>query len=187
MHRLILVKHSLPEIAPERPRSEWRLSDEGRTRSVWLAERLQTYDPGRIVTSPELKAHETATIVAQVLDLALETLDALREHDDSGAPFEDERSFRVSVRRFFARPTEAVFGPETADDAHKALLGRRRAASFEGRDLDGGRSARARDVALRCAPERLGPVRLVGATRAPFVRGPGSPELRHRGGHRPPL
>ena len=120
--RLVLVKHSLPEISPERPRSEWRLSDEGRVRAVRLGERLRTYDVDRIVTSPEPKAFETATVVAQTLgSITVETLDALREHDDRDAPFQDETSFRATVRRFFAHSNEAVFGPETADDAQRRL------------------------------------------------------------------
>lgn len=117
--RLILVKHSLPEILPEHPRREWRLSDEGRARCARLAERLRRYSPRRIVTSPEPKAHETARLVAAALGaLSVETLDELHEHDDRDAPFQDEAAFRATVREFFADPAEAVFGPETADEAH---------------------------------------------------------------------
>lgn len=120
MPRLILVKHSLPAISPERPRNEWRLSDEGRARAVRLAEHLRTYNVDRIVTSPEPKAAETANIVAETLgSRTVETLDALHEHDDRDAPFQDEASFRATVRRFFEHPSEAVFGPEPADAAHE--------------------------------------------------------------------
>lgn len=118
--RLILVKHSLPEIVPERSRREWRLSEEGRRRCGRLAERLSSYAPGKIVSSPEPKALETAQLVAAALGVALvETVDALHEHDDRDVPFQDEQSFRVAVREFFARPNQAVFGPETADAAHQ--------------------------------------------------------------------
>jgi broad specificity phosphatase PhoE len=118
--QLILVKHSLPEISPERPRREWPLSDEGRIRAVRLAGRLRAYNVDRIVASPEPKAAETAGIVADTLgSIAVETLDALHEQDDRDAPFQDEASFRATVRRFFEHPSEAVFGPETADEAHK--------------------------------------------------------------------
>ncbi|MGH2377232.1 MAG: histidine phosphatase family protein [Candidatus Limnocylindria bacterium] len=120
MPKLIIVKHSLPHISPERPRNAWRLSHEGRVRAVRLGERLRTYDVDRIVTSPEPKASETATIVAETLgSIPVAMVDALREHDDRDVPFQDETSFRASVRRFFARPSGAVFGPETADDAHE--------------------------------------------------------------------
>lgn len=119
MPRLILVKHSLPLIEAERPRNEWRLSDEGRARAARLAERLRAYDVEGIVSSPEPKALETAQIVGASLALGVETIDALREHDDRDVPFQDEQGFRRSVQEFFARPSEAIFGPETADDAHE--------------------------------------------------------------------
>lgn len=120
MPQLILVKHSLPDIDPDRPRNAWRLSDEGRTRAARLAERLRSYKVDRIVTSPEPKAAETAGIVAQALgSMPVETLDALREHDDRGAPFQDRAAFRATVRRFFEHRGDAVFGPETADAAHE--------------------------------------------------------------------
>lgn len=71
------------------------------------------------MTSPEPKAHETARLVAAALGaLSVETLDELHEHDDRDAPFQDEAAFRATVREFFADPAEAVFGPETADEAH---------------------------------------------------------------------
>lgn len=130
MHRLILVKHSLPEISSERPRREWPLSDEGRSRCLRLAERLRAYGPARIWTSPEPKAHGTATAVAAALGAAegsVQVIDALREHDDRGVPFLGETSFRAAVAEFFARPAEAVFGPETADEAY-----RRFAAAVDG-------------------------------------------------------
>lgn len=119
MRRLILVKHALPEISPERPRREWRLSEEGRVRCGHLARRLLGFRPDRVITSPEPKAHETATAVAETLGgLSVETVEELHEHDDSDVGFLGESSFRSAVKLFFARPTEAVFGPETADDAH---------------------------------------------------------------------
>ena len=117
--RLILVKHSLPEIRPARPRREWLLSEEGRARCARLAERLRPYSPTRIVTSPEPKAHESARLVALALGLhSVETLDELHEHDDSDAPFQEEAAFRATVREFFANPAVVVFGRETADEAH---------------------------------------------------------------------
>ena len=121
MRRLILVKHSLPEISSERPRPEWPLSEEGRSRCVRLADRLRNYGPLRIWTSPEPKAHGTATALAAALgtvEAAVQTIDALREQDDHGVPFLGEAALRAAVENFFKRPAEAVFGPETADDAY---------------------------------------------------------------------
>jgi broad specificity phosphatase PhoE len=122
--RLILVKHSLPTIDPTRPRREWQLSEEGRLRSVRLAERLGPYAPREIATSPEPKALGTATIVARTLGgLPLTTIPDLREQDDEGAPFQADDAFRDSVRGFFARPAEKVFGAESADAAYERFSG----------------------------------------------------------------
>ena len=41
---LILVKHSLPEIAENVPAHEWKLSEEGRVRARRLAERLINFN-----------------------------------------------------------------------------------------------------------------------------------------------
>ena len=99
--RLILVKHSLPEVAPGVTASRWRLSEEGRRRCEALAGKLAVYDPGGIVSSVEPKAVETAQVVAERL----------------GRPFE------AAVAEFFERPGERVFGNETADEAHGRFAG----------------------------------------------------------------
>lgn len=118
LRRLILVKHALPEIEPGRPRQEWRLSAEGRERCAALAEKLRPYAPARIFSSPEPKAHETALLVAAALDVPFAgTRDDLREHDDRDAPFQGEAAFRRTVREFFERRSERVFGPESAEAA----------------------------------------------------------------------
>ncbi len=117
--RLLLVKHSLPEIAPDRARQEWRLCDEGRERCARLAALLATHAPERIVTSPEPKADATGRAVAAILDVGVEVRPALHEQDDRDVPFLGEAPFRAAVARFFARPAEAVFGRETADEAHE--------------------------------------------------------------------
>jgi broad specificity phosphatase PhoE len=122
--RLILVKHSLPTIVPERPRREWQLSEEGRIRAVRLAERLRPYAPARIATSPEIKARETAEILAHSLGgLRVDTIDDLREHDDGDIPFQTEEAFRETVRDFFERRSEPVFGRESADEAYARFSG----------------------------------------------------------------
>jgi 2,3-bisphosphoglycerate-dependent phosphoglycerate mutase len=124
VRRLILVKHSLPTIVPERPRREWQLSEEGRLRSGRLAEHLRPYGPDHIATSPEIKARETATILAHALGgLPIDTVDDLREHDDGDVPFQTEEAFRETVRDFFRRPSEPVFGPESADATNARFSG----------------------------------------------------------------
>jgi len=119
VRRLVLVKHSLPKIVPEVPRREWQLSQEGIARCTLLAAELRPYGPARIVASPEPKAHRTAVAVANALGgPGVRTFRGLREHDDMDVRFQSEPLFRAAVAAFFARPSEAVFGPETADEAY---------------------------------------------------------------------
>ena len=51
--RLILVKHSLPEIVDGVRAREWRLGDEGRRRCDALAEALASYAPSGVITSSD--------------------------------------------------------------------------------------------------------------------------------------
>ncbi len=123
--QLILIKHAMPVIDPARSAPEWVLSEEGRAQSLRLAERLTPYNPEVIVSSDEPKAQETARIVAERLNLALQIAPGLHEHDRQGVPYVDKAQFHATVLNFFANPSKLVFGRETADEAcerfHKAL------------------------------------------------------------------
>jgi broad specificity phosphatase PhoE len=76
---LILIKHALPEIDPERPAPEWHLGDTGRAQAETLAEQLRAYAPQRVLTSVESKAHETGEIVANQLGLTCDTVTSIHE------------------------------------------------------------------------------------------------------------
>ncbi len=119
MPKLILVKHSLPEIIPARPARSWLLSETGRQRCHPLASKLAAHQPDVLVTSVEPKAVETGQIAAGLLGKPCETAPDLHEHDRSNVPFGSQEQFRASVAEFFARPGELVFGAETADQAHQ--------------------------------------------------------------------
>jgi len=119
MSKLILVRHSLPEIIPTLPANQWRLSEIGRRRCRPLADRLAAYAPDVIVTSDEPKAMETGQIVASLLDRPLKTVQDLHEHDRRNVAFESTEWFEAAVARFFAEPGRSIFGNETADQAHR--------------------------------------------------------------------
>jgi broad specificity phosphatase PhoE len=117
--KLILVRHSLPEMATGVPASQWRLSAEGRRRCHALAKRLAEHEPATIVTSEEPKAVETGEIIADLLGLPFETAPGLHEHERGVIRhFGSRESFQAQVTRFFASPDELVFGRETADQTH---------------------------------------------------------------------
>ena len=115
---LILVKHSLPEIIEDLPANKWKLSKEGQARAQRLAELLNRYQPEIIVSSSEPKAVETAEIIARKYQLELHVIDDLHEHDRSNAPYLSKDEFQTSIREFFQKPDELVFGRETANQAH---------------------------------------------------------------------
>ena len=117
MSRLILVKHSLPEIDPMVPASAWRLSDEGRRRCAGLADRLARFGPTRIVASDEPKATETGHLVAVRLGLPFATASGLHEHDRTGVPFLPADAFASRIEDLFRRPTALILGRESASEA----------------------------------------------------------------------
>jgi broad specificity phosphatase PhoE len=114
---LILVKHSQPQIIHNLPAAQWHLSDEGRRRNAVLAERLAAYQPAAVVASREPKAMETGYTVASILNTPFTTAESLHEHDRSDIVWLGTDDFEAAVARFFAHPTELVFGRETADQA----------------------------------------------------------------------
>ncbi len=122
--KLVLVRHSLPEFVTGVPASHWQLSEEGRRRSHRLADRLAAYDLAAVVTSAEPKAVETGQIVADSLDLSLETAPGLHEHERGVVRSTGDReAFQAQVSQLFERPDELVFGTETADQAHDRFAG----------------------------------------------------------------
>jgi len=115
---LILVKHAKPVVDPELSPSRWRLSDEGRESCGRLSAALRPFAPAAFFTSPQPKAMETAALVAPSFGTSAVPRDALREHDETGAPFfHTEAEFAQAIREFFARPNERVFGAESAQEA----------------------------------------------------------------------
>lgn len=119
MQNLILIKHVQPQIDPFLPAREWPLSAEGKLRCRPLADKLAAYEPDVIVSSTEPKAIETARIVAEYLHKPFEAAEGLHEHDRSNVPFYSPQVFEQIVATFFQKPTELVFGRETALQAQQ--------------------------------------------------------------------
>jgi broad specificity phosphatase PhoE len=114
--RLILVRHSAVAVNPSIPAHEWRLSAEGQKRARLLAQQLIPYNPVAVVSSYEMKARETASIIATTLDIPQQTADGLHEHVRH-IFIEDPAEWDAAVATFFARPDELVLGSETARQA----------------------------------------------------------------------
>jgi broad specificity phosphatase PhoE len=114
---LILIRHSQPRLEPDRPASQWPLTEEGRQRCIVLAERLAAYAPDLIVTSRERKAIETSALVAARLALPTLIAPGLHEHEREQVGWLSNPAFEQAVSAFFAQPNELVFGEETASQA----------------------------------------------------------------------
>ena len=117
MRRLLLIKHSAPEIVPSQSARLWTLSAAGRARCSVLAGHLGAYAPATIITSTEPKAAETAQLIAEALGKSWYSVEGLHEHERSNAPFLSTAEFEGTISRFFAEPDVLVFGRETADAA----------------------------------------------------------------------
>lgn len=88
-------------------------------RARGLARRL---DPGtavRICTSVEPKAVETARALGDVWGLAVDEVPGLQEHVRPEAQMLTREVFEQRIRDLFARPSEQVFGAESADQARR--------------------------------------------------------------------
>jgi broad specificity phosphatase PhoE len=117
--RLLLVRHSVPEIRREVPAAQWRLSEAGLARAAAFATQV---DPGtaRVVcSSQEPKAIETARALAAAWELEAEPVRGLQEHERPDAQMLSRDQFELRIRDLFARPSEPVFGTETADHARR--------------------------------------------------------------------
>lgn len=117
MTNLFLVRHADVVRDAAVPSHEWRLSENGRSRTKQLAT-LLTNHPTRLVTSSEAKAIETGQILAEVWGIPCTSAPNLHEHDRRGAPYlPDQTEFENRIAQFFARPDELIFGNETAVQA----------------------------------------------------------------------
>jgi broad specificity phosphatase PhoE len=114
---LILVRHAAPRIVEGEESSLWALSDEGRIAAAVLGQKVRALAPAAIVASLEPKAHETARILAEVLELPVTSDEGLGEHKRPGLGFVDVAAFQASIRSVFARPSERLFDGETANEA----------------------------------------------------------------------
>jgi broad specificity phosphatase PhoE len=117
MRTLILVRHSLSQLDPNKPPHQWGLTAEGRARCIPLARRLAEHRPQVVVTSREPKAVQTGELVAGQLGIPCLAADGLHEHCRLGDGWLDAGEFRARIETLFTRPDQLIFGLETAQQA----------------------------------------------------------------------
>lgn len=115
---LVLVRHSVPEIVPDVPAVKWRLSEEGRRRAGIISSTVESYHPGYIFSSNEPKAMETASIIAENLDIEQKTVFGIHEHQRSRVDRMDTIQFKAQIASLLEYPDRLVFGDETASQAY---------------------------------------------------------------------
>ena len=136
--KLILIRHSLPEVDTGVPANMWRLSCEGRRLCMSLARQLSRRAIDSVISSTEPKAVETGEMLAHSLGKPFRSVEGLHEHDRSDVGyFHDVEAFDEAVQSLFERPSEPVFGRETADEAHQRFSDTLEDSirTFEGRSL----------------------------------------------------
>jgi broad specificity phosphatase PhoE len=114
MRKLILIKHASPQVEADLPPERWPLSEEGRARCEALARQVAALEPTVVVSSEEMKASETARIVAERLGVPHHAAPDLHEHDRSNVPQLRSAEFISMMELLFRRPNELVLGTETA-------------------------------------------------------------------------
>lgn len=115
---LYLVRHAHSKVDRSTSPAAWGLTDKGRADAAALAHHLEETGVGLVLSSDELKAIETANVVADVLGIASEVDSGFREQGGSHPQWaETEEDFVSLVGDAFGRPSEFVIGNETMDAA----------------------------------------------------------------------
>lgn len=122
MTPFLYLSHPQVQVDPAVPVPEWGLSAQGRARAAAFAREPALMAYGRLVSSAETKARETALILAEVLGLPVEVRADLHENDRSATGYLREAEFQEVADAFFARPLESVRGWERAIDAQERIV-----------------------------------------------------------------
>lgn len=133
--QLILVRHGEPDMS--RGSTDPRLSERGRHQARETATRLSREPITRIVSSPLIRARQTAAPLAEALDLPVEEVEGVAEIDRWGARYVSVEALRAEGgdewHRFLADPVGTLGGDETAFRRDVLAAVRELALAGEGR------------------------------------------------------
>lgn len=118
----VYLTHPQINIDPSVAVPDWGLSDVGRKRCRQVAGMPWLNEVGRIVSSDERKAVETASILAQAAGIEPEIGEAMGENDRSATGFLPPPDFERAADWFFAHPQESFRGWERAVDAQARIV-----------------------------------------------------------------
>ncbi|MBZ7924088.1 phosphoglycerate mutase family protein [Ensifer adhaerens] len=117
----VYVTHPQVQIDPDVPVPKWGLSAVGRERAALTASLPWVRSLGRIVSSDETKAVETAQLLADAAGTTVEIHHDMGENDRSATGFLPPPEFEKAADWFFANPTESFKGWERAIDAQTRI------------------------------------------------------------------
>jgi broad specificity phosphatase PhoE len=118
----LYITHPQVKIDPNVPVPKWGLSDIGRARAEQAAQSDWAKRLGRIISSDETKAIETAELLAAASGIAIEIAEDTHENDRSATGFLPPPEFEKAADWFFANPTESFKGWERAADAQARIV-----------------------------------------------------------------
>jgi broad specificity phosphatase PhoE len=116
------VSHPQVRIDPAVPVPRWSLSPTGRARLVAVLGRPWAAGLKAVIASDEVKAVETATLLAEASGAELTVAPGLHENDRSATGFLPPAEFETVADAFFARPDASVRGWERAVDAQARVV-----------------------------------------------------------------
>jgi broad specificity phosphatase PhoE len=119
----LYLSHPQVSIDPAVPVPEWGLNEVGRARTEALAQQAWVRSFGRIISSSETKALETAGILAAGLGVDVEVFPSLHENDRSATGFLPPPEFEQVADQFFKHAEESIRGWERAADAQARIIG----------------------------------------------------------------
>lgn len=119
---LFFVTH--PEVVVDGavPVTAWRLSALGRRRAEVFARGRLLARVTSVFSSDELKAKETAQLLAAPLGLAPRVSAELGENDRTSTGFLAKAQFEAAADEFFRNPSQSFNGWETALDAQRRIV-----------------------------------------------------------------
>ncbi len=118
----LYVSHPEVLIEPHVPVPQWSLSEKGRQRVKAFAPKLAACGFGRIVSSDETKALETAELLGQIIGVAVQAIPEMGENDRSATGFVPPEHFERLADAFFAQPEISIRGWETARAAQIRIV-----------------------------------------------------------------
>ncbi len=118
----LYITHPQVKIDPAVPVPQWGLSDIGRARTEQAAGADWAKQLGRIVSSDEKKAVETAALLTAAAKVSVTILPETHENDRSATGFLAPPEFERAADWFFANPDQSFRGWERAVDAQARIV-----------------------------------------------------------------